>query len=224
MPVKQTKAEKDQEKAALERGAVDAFIKKYNQTHKISLSFVRTGELSVDTAKPSEPDVVCSLNGKTIGVEVVHLYGSPLDVFRLLDVPIPLSPDEIKVVEQANCYQPISKRLIEAPDDTVHLDFIEERLGGLEKFKGDKGRKKLAEVMQFVVPQPLNKLLVGKAEKSQSNYSISPVWLLVRCASPLGDKKHFGDNRRYIKVPPNHRFKRIWLLTHYDNGLVLLAK
>lgn len=57
------------ERENLEFHAVLNFIEAYNRIHKRHLMFVRA-------CVPPMPDTVCTLNGKNIGIEVVHSYGS----------------------------------------------------------------------------------------------------------------------------------------------------
>ena len=57
------------QKDNLEYHAVVNFIAEYNRTHKRQLHLV-------SPCNPPMPDTMCRLNGKEIGVEVVHTYGS----------------------------------------------------------------------------------------------------------------------------------------------------
>ena len=60
------------QKENLEYHAVINFIREYNRSHKRQFTFNSLHE-------PPMPDSVCRLNGKKIGIEVVHSYGSGIE-------------------------------------------------------------------------------------------------------------------------------------------------
>ena len=60
------------QKENLEYHAVLNFIREYNRSHKRQFAFDALHE-------PPMPDSVCRLNGKEIGIEVVHSYGSGIE-------------------------------------------------------------------------------------------------------------------------------------------------
>lgn len=57
------------QKENLEFHALQNFVSEYNRRHKRELCFVRQ-------CRPPMPDALCRLDGKEIGVEVVHTYGT----------------------------------------------------------------------------------------------------------------------------------------------------
>jgi hypothetical protein len=65
------------EKEALEFHALQYFVATYNRSHDSQLLFI-------GLRQSPEPDALCLLNGKELGVEVTHLYGSSLDAKRRL--------------------------------------------------------------------------------------------------------------------------------------------
>lgn len=60
------------QKESLEYHAVINFIQEYNRTHKRQFIFHHL-------CKPPMSDALCELNGKRIGIEVVHSYGSGIE-------------------------------------------------------------------------------------------------------------------------------------------------
>lgn len=60
------------QKENLEYHAVTNFIKEYNRSHKRKIVFRQL-------YNPPMPDALCELNGKEIGIEVVHSYGSGIE-------------------------------------------------------------------------------------------------------------------------------------------------
>lgn len=54
----------------LEYHAIQSFISQYNRTHKRQLRFLRA-------CQPPMPDGLCLLGTQEVGVEVVHMYGTP---------------------------------------------------------------------------------------------------------------------------------------------------
>ena len=70
---------------------------------------------------------------------------------------------------------------------------------------------------------PLNAILARKARKK---YDKSPVWLLVRSASPIMELEDFSSwYRKQIIVPEGHPYDEIWLLCGKSakDGAVRLA-
>ena len=59
-------------KEKLEYYAVINFIREYNRNHKRQFIFL-------SLCKPPMPDAICELNGKAVGIEVVHSYGSGIE-------------------------------------------------------------------------------------------------------------------------------------------------
>ena len=64
----------------LVRDALGYFVTEYNQTHGGHLRFVKRLQPG---PPPPEPDALCLLNEKELGVEVAHLYGTGQDAERI---------------------------------------------------------------------------------------------------------------------------------------------
>ena len=60
------------QKESLEYHAVINFVSEYNQTHKRQFTFLHL-------CNPPMPDALCDLNGREIGIEVVHSYGTKIE-------------------------------------------------------------------------------------------------------------------------------------------------
>lgn len=77
------------QKDNLEYHAVHNFIAEYNRTHKRQLHFIRT-------CTPQMPDILCRLQNREIGIEVVHTYGTGMEAaIRLGNKNSENFPDEI---------------------------------------------------------------------------------------------------------------------------------
>ena len=63
---------KMKQKEGLEYYAIINFIREYNRTHKKKFIFHRLNN-------PPMPDTFCELNGREIGIEIVHSYGSGIE-------------------------------------------------------------------------------------------------------------------------------------------------
>jgi len=64
----------------LVRDALRHFVAEYNRTQSGHLRFVKRLQPG---KPPPEPDALCFHNGKALGVEVAHLYGTGQDAERL---------------------------------------------------------------------------------------------------------------------------------------------
>ena len=69
------------EEDALVYAALQHFVSSYNRSHPGQLCFVQ--RLQPGNQLPPEPDTLCLLNEKELGVEVAHLYGTGQDAERL---------------------------------------------------------------------------------------------------------------------------------------------
>jgi len=61
--------------------ALQHFVAMYNRSHRSQLHFVE--RLQPGQQQPPEPDALCLLDGKQLGVEVAHLYGTGQDAERI---------------------------------------------------------------------------------------------------------------------------------------------
>ncbi len=66
---------------ALVLDALQHFVAIYNRSHGSQLHFVE--RLQPGQEQPPEPDALCLLDGKQLGVEVAHLYGTGQDAERI---------------------------------------------------------------------------------------------------------------------------------------------
>ena len=90
--------------------ALQHFVATYNRSYRSQLHFVK--RLQPGQQLPPEPDTLCLLNGKELGIEVAHLYGTGQDAERITGAVQkrrnPLTEEEL----MANRLKPFRERVL----------------------------------------------------------------------------------------------------------------
>lgn len=124
-----------------------------------------------------------------------------LQFVKLLEPPF---PDGMCTLNGNNIYIEVG-HIYDTTADTKHLLVRTDKQAPTEQ---DKQDSRLIPLNKRLIIS-LNRLL---EKKSYKKYKGSPVWLLIRSATPLWSKSNFQDHLNEILVPGTHSFDQIWLL------------
>ena len=125
---------------------------------------------------------------------------------------------ELQFIELRSPPEPDSYCLLDGQPLYIEVGHVYGTQSDVKRLLGRTGKSAPSARQEFLsamVPldrrllTPLNNLLLNKAKKT---YSVARVWLLIRSAFPLWNRRDFEKHLKEILVPESHPFEQIWLL------------